>query len=293
MSLIILVSLYSCQDDKPISIEYYKSSTFSTGYLSYRRSFYFHSGEKYFVTADYVTRKEIIFQNIANSNQIKVSLNAIDALGEQVACHDIVHFDTIVCLTMSNNRLFFLDRNGNIWKEIKLNEEIDALKEFDVFQLDGSSMIRNNCFMYGVEPLVDAGEDMFDYYRIKFNSPYLVVLDSIYQDSVVGRLAVENFYGNFTDSTKFTTEHLYTRTIDSCLYIFSQYDDNIYQYNLESLKLNKIIKIESIHTTIGATPLWVADVKQNPAIFKNRFDNSGLIVDMVFHPQKRLFFVSV
>ena len=171
------------------------SVEFKTGFAFHHKpSGKFYSkelGEQCYYFGDLSTTKRIKGFNSKGKELFSIPLNKIFWLGEGIDDVDIWSLDTILVLSQYTNKLYFLNHQGEIWKKLDLNEQLqtDSLWRYELSSSYYSKMFfnRNSLVLSLNSGLSSKGNELYDeeqftnqYWRM----PQLVSIQELFSDSI-------------------------------------------------------------------------------------------------------------
>ncbi len=310
---IAVLYFFSCsnpENDNNIKsnhLEFVRNYEFKVG-MSIRRK---HSGiyydkeekQEYMYFGNVVTDKVIKLFSFENGLVRKIPLDKVTN-EENIEDFSIISLDTIIVLSQYTNKLFFINREGDIWKKIALDSLIiHPTKDYYEFSTSPYSEINidNSRIILGADwrekdqkpDYKTQLEEIKDfYYNLWKSDRYLRInIDangindyrfgcSLYNtffpdDSIVDFIELDNYYIANND-----------------IFVWSDYSNKIMILNSDSLTIKKTIKIESKLSPIGANliPINEKTVTKLQELTLKNARTSGIITRIFYDSHNNIYY---
>ena len=261
--LLLIIIIFSCRSTEKPSSNLLKTNTisFNTG-MSVRSK---NIGTYYSKTAK---QEFIYFGNVETSKKIKIfsldsklrhsiQLDTVLKQCKKIDDFNIVSKDTIIILSQYSNMLYFINVKGEIWKKQNLNLQINTpnndfyefCSSYTVGQtiLNDTTIILSSDWRNSFNDTIKRNniEEVKYFYQNIWNTPKLLKIDNIYNDSLSYILAYNQYKVLFPKDSNyiFTQLPLYT-LINDKIYSFCDYSNKITIIKPNDLTIENFIEIE-------------------------------------------------
>ncbi len=249
-----------------------------------------------------------LFDNQANLLKSIPLSDAIKSLGN-IGGVCMLSLDTIIINSNYSNQIIVINSKGKIWKHLNLDSKlVDSLgNQYElsgtmssVKQMGNQLLFRSN-WVTNVNDELNATiprkrvEHSIYYNRHIQTAPYFLSLTHFFSDSVKLQFKFNGFYKQIEKDVKQFGEFPSHFLIGESAYIVSMYSNKIFKVNRTTFKLEKIIDIQSKHTSIGAKPLTIKaeylDHSQDSITYICK--SAGRIEQILYHADKSCYYVVV
>lgn len=271
---------------------------------------------------DYTDKKELIyFANPISQKCIKfftidgqfndsVSLKSASKELENIDGISVISKDTIVLNSQYPNRYVVINRKGEIWLSVDMNDLMDKTEpnyyESLISAVSNSSADKNtlmlSCSWYynkkdrmmNKEP-----KELFARCQYVYNSlnesPYFFKVSGYLTSKPTVSLELKRFYKNIAEYSGCSTESPKYSLIGDYTYVFSAFLNTILKVNTSTMKIEKRIEVNSDYTTIGTPMPKITEESlnhlQDTSLFNGR--TKGLIARMYFSKEQEKYYVIV
>lgn len=221
----------------------------------------------------------------------------------------MLSLDTIIINSNYTNQIVVINSTGKIWKHLNLESKlVDSLG--NQYELSGAACSVNqksNQLLYRANWRSNVNDELnatVPRNRVEhclyFNqhvqtTPYFLSLTRFFSDSVNVQFKFNGFYTKIEKEIKEFGEIPSHFLIGESAYITSMYSNKIFKVNRTTFKLEKIIDIQSKHTSIGAKPLTIKkeylDHSQDSITYICK--SAGRIEQFLYHADKSCYYVVV
>ncbi|MDD2412864.1 MAG: hypothetical protein PHN55_12830 [Dysgonamonadaceae bacterium] len=308
----LIIALSSCNSNK--KLEKVNDIEFNIGYTFVPRN----AGICY----DYTEKKELIyFANPISQKCIKfftvdgklndsITLrNAIKELAN-IDGISVISKDTIIINSQYTNRYVVVNRKGEVWLSVDMNELIDKTElnfyEFGMSSVSNSSADKNtlmlNCCWYynkkdrmmNKEPKEEFANCQYVYNSLN-ESPYFFKVSGFLTSTPTVSFGLKRFYKKIATYSGCSTESKKYSLIGDYTYVFSAFLNTILKVNTSTMKIEKRIEVNSDYTTIGTPMPKITEESmyhlQDTVLINGR--TKGLIARMYYSKEQEKYYVIV
>jgi hypothetical protein len=260
--------------------------------------------------ANPISQKCIKFFTVDGKLNDSVSLrNAINELAN-IDGISVISKDTIIINSQYTNRYVVINRTGDIWLSIDMNDLIDKTEpdfyEFRISSVSNSSTDKNtlllNCGWYynkkdrltNNEPKEFLEHIQYHYDHV-YQSPYFFKVSDCFTKRPKVGFGLEDFYKNLAEYSGLTVEPSTYCLIGDYIYVFSTFSNRIFKVNKNTMKIEKWIEVVSKYTIIGTPMPKITEESvyqiQDTVLYNER--TKGLIARMYYAEKENIFYVVV
>jgi hypothetical protein len=246
----------------------------------------------------------------SNTNLLKtIPLSDVIKKIDNIGGVYMLSLDTIIINSNYTNQIVVINSTGKIWKHLNLESKlVDSLG--NQYELSGavcSVNQKSNQLLYRANWRSNVNDELnatVPRNRVEhclyFNqhvqtTPYFLSLTRFFSDSVNVQFKFNGFYTQIEKEIKQFGEIPSHFLIGESAYITSMYSNKIFKVNRTTFKLEKIIDIQSKHTSIGAKPLTIKkeylDHSQDSITYICK--SAGRIEQFLYHADKSCYYVVV
>lgn len=305
--------VFSCSDEPKELVVERECLIFNLGFPTPKERFtdvFYSEGKELVYFVDATTTKQIKFFDLNGALNTKIQLDSLSKRGEKLMSFNVFSMDSIFILTSYTNRAFHLNKQGEIWKEFKLDTIINEVSSNCDYKLTSSlfssmfinrkSVILNSVWRYKFTEEDYETMTKQEFSRTlndsKFNLPYFVKIDDIFKPKMFkfGIPLKKIIFPNedLSDSTSYVYNDNYNYSIiDDTVFVKSKYSNKIFKVD-SNLKLTDTINIFSKHTKIGAPR---PQIRRNMD-FQKSFDTNklnGALKNLIFNKQEQKYYLVV
>jgi hypothetical protein len=230
---------------------------------------------EFFYIADMMEFKKLLFFTIDGEKKMEIPLDSV-ANWRSTEKIIIKNLDTIIFFmagsnSFNENRIVFMDRNGNRWKRIELNDVIHADKNN-----------QNYCFTVSKNSIMEDDNDILflsteilysslDTNILNTKKQKLILKEAVYKKHKIPALlkyniqtgehqyALSNMWRIICPDTNLYLLEISFAFINNTLFVYSFTGDVLYLLDAKSFKIKKKTTITSPHTDIGRKPCSLDD----------------------------------
>tara|TARA_R110002050_G_scaffold264525_1_gene405382 strand:- start:3753 stop:4922 length:1170 start_codon:yes stop_codon:yes gene_type:complete len=280
-----------------VSLNFVENREFESGFSSQNIQIEVIDKEEYICFSDFFTSKKIHIYNLKTEEEIWVDLKTMIDFGFKIAGIEILSLDTILVLTQYRNQLFFLNRDGVIWKYIDFNPQLEEIGGYELWSGKTPFMFNDTTAIFPISLVAESeinktlSED--DFYKKYYSGPNLFKVDNIFDEDLNCNAGLYDLYNNFTDKYFLAIEGKYFTYLNDFIYFFSNYSDTIYQVDPVSLKLVRKVKINSTFGKAYMKPVTRKLQKENNTALNSNFKENMSINSIVYITEKEQYWVVV
>lgn len=303
---LLLFLLASCTADKPrkieqentINWEFEKELDFNVGFFSGNIQKQIIDGEEFLAVADFESHSKMVLCNTVADTIATFSLKEVKALNESVLACEIVSLDTILVLTKYTNNLYFLNREGKIWKQRSLDSNLGD-DRFELGRMAAPAFLLSNK-KSAIFSLSYLGNDLpsnyqfwdkpADFQRNKLNAPQLVFVKDIFADSLEFSFHLDGFYLRFLNENHYTAEGFGMYEVPGGFLFSSSFSDTLYFFD-NNFQLQQQAAIPSNYSKGYILPPTLEETQANMQVLNDRYANQGCIKRLAFLDSAQLYLV--
>ncbi len=255
--------------------------------------------KEYLCIGDYHTQKKLAIHSIEDQDStILVPLNKITELGEKILAYEVHSLDTIMILPHHSNILYFINRDGEIWKDVDLNPYLEKEGYYELnrsstpFQFNDSTLIFSLEYSSKNLPLNER-EDLNYYYQGKYAAPSLFKIENIFGDTLSCTFGLRELYNNFADNQSVCIEGNLFTFLENKIIFNSAYSDSLYVIDSQTLEIEKKVEIQSKFSGLSIQPISIDDLQSSPEKLNSNFQSNGQIRDIIYDKKQNQYSVIV
>ncbi len=248
----------------------------------------YFDNEEYLCIADYHTHKKIAIHELNNPDSVLfVDLNEITNLGEKILAYEVQSLDTIMVLTTYSNNLYFINRNGEIWKQVDFNPYLEEEGGFELFKCETPFQFNDSTLIFSLEYLVqnlpaNSRGDLDVFYQKYYEAPTLFKVDNIYADTLSCAFGLPGLYTNFSANKSVPLEAKKFTFFEDKIIFNSSYSDSLYIINPNSFEIERKIAIHSDYSELLIQPITTNDLQTKPELLNENFKSNGKIRTVLY-----------
>lgn len=265
--LILLFLVVSCSKSNNANL--LQTVAFDVDFnISHRFSgtFYDETSKKVLIYfADPVSAKKMKIYD--DDGVVKDSINlqrAVEALDYKINGIAVFSKDSIVLNSMYTNKLVFVNRKGEIWKQLDLTRHL--IDNDNVYEITSSTMSdfkMGNSLLFGSDWRMnlndvdkkDGLEASINFYNQCFKSNYFFKVSNFKTDSLETKFGLSDFYSRLYDKPAVLVGPPFYTFVNNKLFLTSNYTNKIFEIDTTALSIRKSFVINSDYTKIGAEPV--------------------------------------
>jgi hypothetical protein len=250
-----------------------------------------------------VADHRLIFVNTQNKIRYEVDVTEFRKQGFETENIDVISLDTIIILTRHTNQLYFLNREGEIWKHIDLNEILPFTHDkyecgacvFAPMMFNNDDMLLTTYWEGNDSIIIDYNKSDWekDYTYNKWHSNYLLRIDDVY-DTTVSTVSNFQYYKAFfpQDSMSRIIPFSQYDFFDEHIYITSMHSDMVMKLDMNNFHVLDTFKVTSNYTNVGmdCIDLDSPDI-QSESLLNTR--NAGLIRSLRYDKYRENFYITL
>jgi len=273
--LLFCVIFIGCKD-KEKQIDYINtcsvidSLTFTIDFFPHLRCSGSYFDKKHNKTLIYfsepTTRKELkIFDDQTNELYSIDLKEAVNYLNGDVYNLTFFSKDTIVLSGFYNNRLAYIDSQGELWKTAELTNLLQKNDyQYEVHPTSSCGTIKKgkNLLLHTEyrgriksDTLINYYDNLVNWYKNSFESYHFFYVDNIFSDNLSGRFKVKELYKNLYNKPYGFTEPKFYSIINDKIFVFTTYSDYFLIFDANTFELIKKVQLHSDYTKIGVDPI--------------------------------------
>lgn len=262
---------------------------------------------EYVYFANVSTEKTIIFFEINKSKAIyEVDLSEVlQSERNGIENISIISMDTIIVLGKYSNNLYFINRDGEVWKDLQLGNSSHFINDYELscsisnnFILDNNSIILSPYWFYTNDTINENWGDI-EYVRLerknRWDSPYFMKFSNIFEEnpnSDTGHFQYQHHFPNkpFCHFIEYNNYFIHKGDI----YLASLFSNKIVQLNGQNFEVINELEIKSEHTSIGMPLIPIgSEIRNYEQEFIDSFFSKGSIRKMFFNEKTQCFYITV
>ncbi|MCP1994990.1 hypothetical protein [Flavobacterium sp. HSC-61S13] len=215
------------------------------------------SKENLFYFADPISDRIIKFYDNRGNLNDSVSLVAAVAEIQVVDGISVISKDSIVLLNKRANQLQVLDRGGNTWYRLDLNQfsfDTGAIYHFSSsisgnFVLEGNSLLLHPIWYGNPQDIKEnkvprEGYESAKYYYTHFvHSPHLIKIEDVFSPSPKAIYGLDDFYWNMENKVAAYIDGCFSTYKKGKVFVFSCFSPNLFCVNPINLQIIEEIRI--------------------------------------------------
>ena len=301
IAIALILALSSCKQEEALKFFQVGEVSFDVGYLSNHRYIGLiddvSESLEYVYFGEPVTFKCIKFFDLAGEFKFEVSLrNAIDSIGK-IGHLQVISPDSILVFGQYNNKILAINRKGEVWFAIDLNQNI---LPYHGHQFTYSTTYSGSCFFRDTLYLtpeymaqspgaITPGPN--EYFKAALDQPYFLRINKFLDKTQSNySFGLNSFYRQFMNDSMAMGELRRYSVLDENVAVFSIYSDTLYLFNSSSLQCIQKIHVVSSNTKIGVNPVQLyGDVDY--AEYQSKIARFGGYISKVIYDSEYHFFV--
>ncbi|MEX1003533.1 MAG: hypothetical protein WDZ35_15550 [Crocinitomicaceae bacterium] len=269
------------------------------GFHAMFSNIYSDDNSEYIFLWDAITYKQAVFYDLRSKKIIdQIQLDTVAGKLPGIETINVRSRDSIFVLANYSNKIFLIDNDGVILEKYDFDSLICQNKRYTARKsnvnefIDDRNRVLVNCEYSYYNDDVENKPDKWDEWRSNSHkSPYLFMINDLFDDSIQTKFFASNFYNRFTTSRQEVLEVAKYLSSKESVFIFSIFVDTIYEYSLISGDLKKLHHIQSNYTNLGYEPPTVNQVKQG---YHNTLaQTKGIISGLIYDEFTKRFLVTV
>lgn len=262
--------LMSC-GDQPKTPIIKDSITFNTGFeTSYRYSGAFTepgTPTEYLYFADPVTAKCLKIFTLKGELTDSVPLGKALQFIQDINGLSVRSKDTIILNSAYSNLLAIVNRKGDLIKKMEMDtlfkdnsgDHYELYSSFLAQKLFSNSIIFHSEWRYNVHDKKDANalKDLLHFNRKNYRAPYFCKVS--YSGKPTITAGFNDFYPGFCNSNDMLSDIPRYTCVNNKLLVHTVYSNRLFVVDPTTLKLEKVVEIHSMLTTIGTKPCEITD----------------------------------
>lgn len=243
---------------------------------------------EYFYFCNRSTVQKISIFTINGVLKYEIPLYAIGFYGDYIGDFYIHSLDTILVLTEHTNKLYFLNRTGQIWKKVDLNEQLSFIEQgikYEVlsfhrrnFYYNGDVFFRVSLLKYP-NPYTEYEDIIRNYNILSLKVPMFCKISNIFSDSVSLNFGFKDFKSKLYGNSYYPIDLINIYHINNRHLLTSIYSNHLYEFDYNSLELINIFTLKSNYSKLKIIPItfdeYLSDSKKNS--FNNCLQSQGQI----------------
>jgi len=248
------------------------------------------------------TRKELkIFDDNANEFYSVDLKKAVNYLNGDVYNLTFFSLDTIVLSGFYNNRLAYINAQGELWKTAELSNLLQKNTFwYELHPTSGKGNMQNgNSFLfhssYIENPNTAPKLSVYDWYKNYFESYYFFYIDNVFADTLSGEFKVKGFYKNFYNKPYRFIEPEFYSIINDKIFVFTMYSDCFLVFDATTFELLKKVQLHSDYTKIGIEPVELTkeNISNDQDLINQKTRRVGYVEDILYDDKTKNYLLQL
>ena len=294
--LSITLLFYACSSSiqKKDSIEKIEEIPFHSGFISGNVQIELFNNEEYICFGDYKTHKKIAMHGLQSQKKHLVDLSKVIKSGEKILAYEVVNLDTIFVLPYYSNKLYCINREGTIWKEVDLNPYLGGKDKYELQRSSTPFLYDKSTFIFSLDyvPQKNKGDNHFTTLMAhRHASPMLFKVENIFSEKPKTSFGLDSLYTHFMSNIHVNIEGNRFSFLNNRIFFQSAYSDSLYVINSKSMLVKKKIKILSRFSELRIKPLSIDEFLRKSRTINDNFKSNGQMVRFIYNKEKDLYYV--
>lgn len=260
---------------------------------------YEENNEKYFYFFKHLYTKDISVYNEKQKKIDSINIKQLSSYNNPIVDVNFLNSDSII-LRSKSNIIHLINNKGELLKSFNpfahFKNKINSTYTFFPSYISPKKSIILSTYndIYNPNSMDEYCSYLKYFMKASFSSKRFIVVDNIFTDSIKFEHKIEGLEFQYTDTNYFSNCYHSSYYNGDYLFVFSVFNDHIYQYSLENFKLIRKIKIQSKHSKkLYTSPLLLDDNCWSKTRDFGRTVNNGMISDIHFNNYDNSYYVTV
>jgi len=290
------VNTFSITDTITFNVDFFPSLRCSGSYFDKKHN------KTLIYFSEPTTRKELkIFDDNANELYSIDLKKAVNYLNGDVYNLTFFSLDTIVLSGFYNNRLAYINSQGELWKTTELSNLLQKdTFWYELHPASGKGNMRNgNAFLfhssYIKNPNTAPKLSVYDWYKNYFESYYFFYVDDVFADTLSGNFKVKGFYKNLYNKPCTFIEPEFYSIINDKIFVFTMYSDYFFVFDATTFELLKEEQAHSDYTKIGTEPVELTkeNISNVQDLINQKTRRVGYVEDILYDEKTKNYLLQL
>lgn len=267
---------------------------FHSGFISGNVQLESFNNEEFMCFGDYRTHKKIAIHGLDSRKRHIVDLSNVIKSGEKILAYEVVNLDTIFILPYYSNKIYCINQEGTIWKEIDLNPYLGGKGKYELQRSSTPFLYNKSTLIFSLDyvPQKNKGDDRFaTLMEHRHSAPMLFKVENISSDHLKTSFGLDSLYTHFMSKKHINIEGNRFSFFKEHIFFQSAYSDSLYIINSKSMLIEKKIKISSRFSRLHIKPLSINEFLHKSRTINDNFKSNGQMVRFIYNRERDLYYV--
>jgi len=209
--------------------------------------------------------------------------------------------DTIVLSGFYNNRLAYINAQGELWKTAELNnllQKDEFWYELHPASNNGNMRKENALLLYSSyidNPNTSSKLSIYQWYKNYFESYSFFYIDNVFADTLSGEFKVKGLYKNLYNKLYGFSEPNFYGIVNEKIFVFTMYSDHFFVFDATTFELIKKVQLHSDYTKIGIEPIELTEKNINTYqdVLNKKTRRVGYVKDILYDEKTKNYLLQL
>jgi len=268
--------------------------SYNIGFPVIRYKYFLNGGKEYVAFCDFVSNKKIAVHSIDGAQLFVTPFDKVmEKENEKFYAFSIVNLDTFALLTKYTNKVFLINRHGElIYKKDYSKYLLESKELCSPMELDSGVLKVGISFMDINFPDNPTIEDYIESEKTGNFFPNLFIDSSFYKEPESITFGLDSLYSRFVRADEMNMEGNYSLLLRNRVLFKSSYSDSFYVFN-NHYELDTVVYVDSKFYDIDTRPVKISDFLKNMNLISENFWEHGFISNFLYDGRRNLYYCFV
>lgn len=268
--------------------------SYNVGFPVIRYKYFLDGGKEYVAFCDFVSNKKIAVHSVDGAQLFVTPFDEVmEKENEKFYAFSVVNLDTFALLTKYTNKVFLINRQGElIYKKDYSKYLLESKELCSPMELDSGVLRVGISFMDINFPGNPTLDDYIESNKTGIIFPTLFIDSSFYKKSESITFGLDSLYSRFVRVDEMKTEGVYCLMLKNRVLFHTSYSDSFYVFN-NLYELDTTVYVNSKFYEIDTRPVKISDFLKNMNLISENFWTHGFISGLLYDDQRELYYCFV